>query len=170
MSISLPGDLLWMNFELKRKTQLTKISREDVNRSQKQQNKWTYYSIQRKETNMSMTVKWMLRQKTYVLNFDPVPIKCKIFFNYQSELCIRFFIEKHTYYFVIGNISNYQKVTKSWNQAAKLCHKIGWYLPFFTSKDKLDEFISLLRYSPHVPPIEAIYVGVKNNVSKVSKL
>ena len=165
MSISLPGDLMYMNFELKRKTQLTKKSRKDVNRSQKHQNKWTYH-----QTNMSMTVKWMLIPKTNIFNFDPMPITCKLFLKYQAELCFRFFAKEPNYYFVIGNISNYEKEKKSWDEAAELCHKIGWYLSYFTSRDKLNEFISLLRYSPHVPPMEAMYIGLKYNVTEVSEM
>ena len=51
----------------------------------------------------------------------------------------------------------------SWIEASELCRDVGGYLPYFTSREKLDELLVLLKLSPDIYPIEALYIGLTSN-------
>ena len=55
----------------------------------------------------------------------------------------------------------------SWKDAAALCKSIGGYLPFFFSKEDLEEFIALLKLLSTFPPLEGVYLGININMEKV---
>ena len=61
-----------------------------------------------------------------------------------------------------------EKDNTSWNDAANLCSSVGAHLPSFTSREELDDFIHLLRDSSDIPPLEAVFIGLKHNRKKVS--
>ena len=79
--------------------------------------------------------------------------------QYQSETCSTFITYKgykQTTYFIIGYmkyfynnfyITKIRKTKKSWNEASDICEKIGAHLPYFNSKDDLDEFKDFLKQS-----------------------
>ena len=70
-------------------------------------------------------------------------------------------------YYLISQ--KYEKQT--WEEAAELCERtIGGYLPWFGDRGNLDELLSFLKTSKGVPPIEAIYIGLKFNTSEVSNM
>ena len=95
-------------------------------------------------------------------------------------------------YFIIGNISEYfakhqramhkskkhflaKKVIPkkrwnakiSWNDAAEICKSINAYLPHFTSRDDLDEFLMLIKTSMDLPIMKAVFIGLALNTNKV---
>ena len=51
----------------------------------------------------------------------------------------------------------------SWREASELCRGIGGYLPYFTSREGLDELLAWLKLSPDIYPIEALYIGLTWN-------
>lgn len=64
---------------------------------------------------------------------------------------------------------NISRSLRSWNEGNNLCQSAGGHLPHFNSEEELDEFIALIKLSPYVPPIEAVFVGLKyRSVRQVS--
>ena len=63
-----------------------------------------------------------------------------------------------------------EKIKRTWNQASKLCEEfVDGYLPWFEGTDRLHELLSLFKLSKEIPPIEAIFIGLRFNAMKVSK-
>ena len=94
-------------------------------------------------------------------------------------------------YFIIGNIGKYfdgydriwikmknRNIEKSdlkvihkrisWNDAAEICKSINAYLPHFTSRDELDEFLMLIKTSMDLPIMEAVFIGLRHYENGVS--
>ena len=72
------------------------------------------------------------------------------------------------YYLIISFFST--KLKLSWEDAAELCEKrFGGYLPWFKDKESLDEILAFFKLSSDIPPIEAIYIGLKTTGAKVSE-
>ena len=57
----------------------------------------------------------------------------------------------------------------SWQKAAYMCGELGGYLPWFGSRDSLNEFLSLFKLSQYMPTFEAIYIGLKFHENEVSE-
>ena len=53
----------------------------------------------------------------------------------------------------------------SWNTASKWCKSINAYLPYFSSREELDELLALLKLLRGIPPLEGIFIGIKINKS-----
>ena len=51
----------------------------------------------------------------------------------------------------------------SWKDANDLCRDIGGHLPYFLSREELEELVDFLKNSPHILPYEAIYIGMTIN-------
>ena len=51
----------------------------------------------------------------------------------------------------------------SWEETSQLCREAGGFLPFFTSRDDLQELLTLLKLSEDIPPLEAIFIGLKDS-------
>ena len=58
---------------------------------------------------------------------------------------------------------------QSWNSASLICKGTGGYLPVFTSRKELEEFITFLK-TGSLPMVEALYIGLTFNVSLYSIL
>lgn len=58
---------------------------------------------------------------------------------------------------------------KSWKQAHNLCSSVGGHLPILRSREELEVFISIVKLSDSLPPIAALFLGLKstNQVSMV---
>ena len=56
------------------------------------------------------------------------------------------------------------KVAKSWSEASYLCKSIGGFLPLIRNRGELDELITFLKLSQDMPPVEALYVGLRRNL------
>ncbi len=48
----------------------------------------------------------------------------------------------------------------SWTKALDLCNSSGADLPLFRSRDKLDEFMSFIKLSAYLPPVEAAFIHI----------
>ena len=98
--------------------------------------------------------------------------------NYSSYADDGYFIDKYYYLFesrstkMTGSVAGrlYTKLW-SWKDADVLCRDIGGHLPYFLSREELNELIDFLKNSPHILPYEAIYVGMTLNCTqKVNSL
>ena len=58
----------------------------------------------------------------------------------------------------------------NWEDASYLCGLLGGYLPWFESKDSLNELLSLIKLSNVIPTVEAIYIGLKFQENEVSEV
>ena len=98
--------------------------------------------------------------------------------NYSSYADDGYFIDKYYYLFESHTVKRtgfvlsktYSKLW-SWKDADKLCRDIGGHLPYFLSREELEELTDFLKNSPHILPYEAIYVGMTlNSTQKVNSL
>ena len=55
---------------------------------------------------------------------------------------------------------------KSWNQVSDMCKELNVSLPDFESKDRISEFVALLKAVP-VPDMDAIPIGLRYNYTNV---
>ena len=142
MYISLPGNLMFLNLFMKRGIAVL---------------------------NMFMTVEWLFRYNMFYFNSSS--LECENIVN-KPESCLTFTAQSsEKIYFVIGDITDYynhQTAARSWNEAAQLCQKIKGYLPYFTSRNELNELIFLLRHSSNIPIMEGIFIGLKDVMNWVS--
>ena len=56
---------------------------------------------------------------------------------------------------------------KSWNVAEKICSTLGGSLPYFTSREDLHDLINILKYTSYIPPMEGIFIGLKQDYNGV---
>ena len=49
----------------------------------------------------------------------------------------------------------------TWNEADNVCRSMGGTLPILNSRDELDDLISLIKITPDIPLVEALYLGLK---------
>ena len=54
----------------------------------------------------------------------------------------------------------------SWTEAHNLCNSSGADLPLFRSRDELDEFMSLIKLSAYIPPVEAAFIRTSSTTTK----
>ena len=84
--------------------------------------------------------------------------------------CLKFFKKGVTYY-VHGNFAGYYgknvSIYYSWLMASKFCRKRNMELPFFMSRNELDDFIRYVQRSDMIPWSEAIFIGLRYNENKV---
>ena len=69
-------------------------------------------------------------------------------------------------YLVHGKLLQYfrhHSPAYSWEESSQLCREAGGILPFFTSRDDLQELLTLLKFSEDIPPLEAIFIGLKGS-------
>ena len=43
-----------------------------------------------------------------------------------------------------------------------MCKSIGGYLPLIRNQDELDEIIAFLKLSEDMPPVEGLYIGLRD--------
>ncbi len=48
----------------------------------------------------------------------------------------------------------------SWGEASQLCSDVSGYLPLFVSRTELNELLSFTKFSPHILPMDAIFIGM----------
>ena len=63
-----------------------------------------------------------------------------------------------------------KSVLNSWEDASEICRDAGGYLPYFTSREELEEPISLLKISFDIQPVEGIFIGLSIKNDTVSFL
>ena len=54
-----------------------------------------------------------------------------------------------------------REVAKSSTEASQLCKSIGGSLPIIRNKEEVNELITFLKLSEDMPPVEALYMGIK---------
>ena len=81
------------------------------------------------------------------------------------------FIGNAVTYFAYGNYKAYyvaeENTHYSWSMADESCRGKSMVLPFFVSRDELDEFIRSLQISYFILFPEAVFIGLKFNKTKV---
>ena len=86
-----------------------------------------------------------------------------------KELCFNFTIILHNK--MVSNndvIFKFFSNKKSWTEASEICKNIGGYLPYFTSRQHLEEFLALYnKFNNDIPTIIEMFIGLKYNVNKV---
>ena len=111
------------------------------------------------------------------------PILCSklnfsIFWNF--DYCLNFSSsnrlnpqQNYYYLFFRQHLSKYhsnQNTKISWNEAFLICQNFGGSLPIISSKNKLDDLIALMKLSPVMPPVDALYIGLTQDTEKVRPL
>ena len=78
-------------------------------------------------------------------------------------------------FFVYSNISSYspyQPASKdpnySWTMANEFCKLIGSELLYFTKREELDDFTTMLLKIHSIPFLEAVFIGLRYNEQKVN--
>ena len=113
-----------------------------------------------------------LHFETYTDGFRYTPLEFCHYFKYMY--CLKF-MKNNMEYIIYGNISNYyqninidEKIHFSWLNGNQLCKQMGYQLPYFVSRDELDDLIHILHGADSIPYIEAIFIGLSYNQHKVS--
>ena len=77
-------------------------------------------------------------------------------------------------FFVYSNISGYSPdqpasddPNYSWMMGNNFCKMIGSELLYFTTREELDDFTTLLLEIHHIPVLEAVFIGLRYNEIKV---
>ena len=103
----------------------------------------------------------------FIQNISPLMFKC---FNYkiirQSKVVLHYIIISN----ILHNMDNKFVPSKvSWIEATKMCRKEGVMLPYFTSRQDLDQLIQVLKLSRHGFFLEGLYIGLvyNPNIDKV---
>ena len=52
-------------------------------------------------------------------------------------------------------------VAKSWTEVSEFCKSIGGSLPSIRNRGELDKIINFLKLSKDMPPVEALYIGLR---------
>ncbi len=47
-----------------------------------------------------------------------------------------------------------------WNEASRLCAAFAALLPVFMSREEVEKFLALIKFSPYLPPVEAAFVRI----------
>ena len=58
-------------------------------------------------------------------------------------------------------IFSFNQTKMSWNEGSQLCKDIGGYLPYFTGREQLEEFVGFLKFSTNITPIMRMFIGLK---------
>ncbi len=129
------------------------------------------FSSQRNTSGFLRTV-WMKERKEIqfkVLQHNSpcsLSTQTNITFQYCSNVTEMHFIDKLHLIFVRQRFFPffpYHKVVDkriSWNQAAKFCRSFNANLVTFENRGLLKMFVALLSISTHIPPLEAVYIGL----------
>ncbi len=103
---------------------------------------------------------------------------CKVPTSLDLQLCMNFTINKGNQYylfiekqimFVPSNHNGHQRGSwngehsevkyKSWRDAFQICQELGGHLPVFISKQRVDQFLALIKLS-EFPHLVALYIGL----------
>ena len=93
-------------------------------------------------------------------------------YSLEYKSCVNVSFINYSHYFILYSnefgYSGFDRLENpsgyiSWREASELCRDIGGYLPYFTSREELDELLALLKLSPDIHPIEALYIGLTTN-------
>ena len=114
---------------------------------------------------------------TYCLNYTSVQSSYLFFWNFTKYLHCYYVpsphsILDHEHWAAVGftipknnkcpKRESKSKVIKSWTEASEMCKSIGGYLPLIRNQDELDEIIAFLKLSEDMPPVEGLYIGLRD--------
>ncbi len=79
-------------------------------------------------------------------------------FAHRHDVCLKFSfaMRANTTYSMVSGVCP----QISWIHASKLCSHLGAELLHFSGREELEELIALVSLSQHIPPIEAVYLGL----------
>ena len=80
--------------------------------------------------------------------------------NFASKIYINFAMYALSEKILDGELVN-------WIETSDMCRSLGGFLPYFTSKEDLDELIALSNLRKGIPPIEAIFIGLNRKNEQV---
>ena len=70
----------------------------------------------------------------------------------------------------LSNYDTHQNSDISWHEAFLICGILGGSLPILASKNELDDLIALMKLSPVMPPVDALYIGLTQDTRTVRPL
>ena len=120
-----------------------------------------------------LTIGWLYdNYKPFENMFSWKRLKCSI------KRCIEVtFVNRDRIKFHYIVFSTYQSVSpfkphisvppKSWNQVVEMCKGLNASLPDFQSKDRISEFVALLKLVKRVPDMDAIPISLRYNYTNV---
>ena len=130
-------------------------------------------------TNQTIKVRWLNINIAHYGHLEELqPKKCSVFLNrYNRRYCLVFrplLNKSKTTYYLFRDVF-YQEsdrimtspLRKTWIEALELCRTVGDFLPFFRSREELEELLMLIRLSPYLPTIDGIFIGLFFNTRKV---
>ena len=90
------------------------------------------------------------------------------FHSRHSRVNARKYILFHMYlqYGEVWQYIGHHSPGYSWEESSELCREAGGFLPFFSSRDDFQEVLTLLKASQDIPPLEALFIGVKGSFEK----
>lgn len=137
-----------------------------------------YIHVSHKAVNQRITLCWVSEMYEAYNNFkNIIPKICPEFrptlavYDVPYEYCFNFTLKSNSYLFYFGEFLwealNLQTL-QSWQGASEICQSVNSTLPIIRSRNELDDFITLVKHSPYVPPMTAIFIGLSFvNRSKV---
>ena len=123
--------------------------------------------------NYSLHVTWLERNvQKYNASFINRPEICSLITSPHGSFsyCLNFTSNVYTffnfiqgYFFFRAKFKRLHNIfmfsLKSWDDASNHCTSVGGYLPIFRSPHEMDDFITLIKLSPSLPPITAIFMA-----------
>ena len=130
-------------------------------------------------TNQTIKVRWLnINTADYGHLEELQPKECSVFLNrYTRRYCLVFrpLVNKSKITYYLFRDVFYQEsdrimtspLRKTWIEALELCRTVGGFLPFFRSKEELEQLLMLIRLSPYLSTIDGIFIGLFFNTRKV---
>ena len=78
-------------------------------------------------------------------------------FEFYPPLTVDVWFSKITQYQVFNGV---ESDLLSWNQACSLCKEAGYSLPYFTSRESLDDLLAVFKMSQYFHQLEGFYIGL----------
>ena len=114
-------------------------------------------------TEKDQTVKYDVIDKRRYIIFAPIISSNKYITYFMLGSIGKFYHYRHYQFFSWNTASDIidKRQIVSWNDAADMCSSVGAVLPYFTSRKDMDELLHLLSHSIYIPPLEAVFIGLK---------
>ena len=128
-------------------------------------------------------VYWMYdnyQQCNYYTMVSPTLCRLKFPIFWNFDYCLNFssssrYTSQQDYYYLFfrQHLSNYdtrQNTDISWHEAFLICGILGGSLPILASKNELGDLIALIKLSPVMPPVDALYISLTQDTRTVRPL
>ncbi len=87
-----------------------------------------------------------------------VHLHTRINWSVNTGILVRHFAAYHVEYQCMPSI---EVLLLSWQSASNTCSSLEGSLPYFHGRNELEAFLALLSFSDEVPPLEAVFIGLK---------